>query len=348
MDEFNTRAALLQQRMLGSEMTKQVCTFFSTSNQLAFRHKLGRKIKAIKERLAAIRDDRQFHLEESRIVARRREDTHSYVPEEEVTGRNKDKMAIFEYLMDENIEENLGVISIVGTGGLGKTTLAQLVYNDEKVQKHFDLKLWVCVSVDFNVRMLVEKILKSTSDKIPENLEMDRLQKELRKELNGKKYLLVLDDVWNDNRELWLNLKILFEKVAFKRGQEPSNSKIVESGMQIVEKCGGIPLAIRTVGMTLYFNNSETEWSSFLEMEFSRIPQTENEILPTLKLSYDNLPSHLKHCFTFCKLFPKGYEIDVNMLIDLWISLGFVKQSDPTKSFLIYFGDHSFKNFMKI
>nr|XP_048332998.1 putative disease resistance protein RGA1 [Ziziphus jujuba var. spinosa] len=376
MDEFNTEA-LLQQGMLGSEMTKKVRTFFSTSNQLAFRHKLGHKIKAIKERLAVIRDDRQFHLEdrheESRVVARRREDSHSYVPEEEVIGRDEDKMAIMKFLMDEKIEENVAVISIVGTGGLGKTTLAQLVYNDETVQKNFDLRMWVCVSNDFTVRLLVEKILKFATDKDLKNMEMDQLQKDLRKEINVKRYLLVLDDVWNENDGLWLSLKILlsncakgsrivvttrstrvgeimstvepyilegldkdkswslFEKVAFKHGHEASNSNIAEIGKQIVKKCGGIPLVIRTIGRMLYFKNSETEWLSFLE-EFSRVPQ--NDILPTLKLSYDNLPSYLKNCFASCQLFPKDYEFDVEMLVSFWMALGFVKQPNSMKSFV--------------
>ncbi|XP_060671829.1 putative disease resistance protein RGA3 [Ziziphus jujuba] len=375
MDEFNTEA-LLQQGMLGSEMTKKVRTFFSTSNQLAFRHKLGHKIKAIKERLAVIRDARQFHLEErheqSSVVARRREDSHSYVPEEEVIGRDEDKIAIMKFLMDEKIEENVAVISIVGTGGLGKTTLAQLVYNDEIVQKNFDLRMWVCVSNDFTVRLLVEKILKFATDKDLKNMEMDQLQKELRKEINVKRYLLVLDDVWNENDGLWLSLKILlsncakgsrivvttrstrvseimstvepyilegldkdkswslFERMAFKHGHEANNSNIVEIGKQIVKKCGGIPLVLRTIGRMLYFKNSETEWLSFLEMEISRVPQ--NDVLPTLKLSYDNLPSHLKQCFASCQLFPKDYEINVQMLINVWMALGFVKQSDSTKS----------------
>nr|XP_048333503.1 putative disease resistance protein RGA1 [Ziziphus jujuba var. spinosa]XP_048333504.1 putative disease resistance protein RGA1 [Ziziphus jujuba var. spinosa]XP_048333524.1 putative disease resistance protein RGA1 [Ziziphus jujuba var. spinosa] len=377
MDEFNTEAALLQQRrMLGSEMTKQVCTFFSNSNQLAFQHKLGHKIKGINKRLAVIRDDRQFHLderhEESRVVTGMREDTHSYVPEEEVIGRDKDKMAIMKFLLDENIEENLAVISIVGIGGLGKTALAQLVYNDETVQKNFDLRMWVCVSNDFNVRLLVEKILKFATDKDLKNMEMEQLRMELQKEIKVKRYLLVLDDVWNENDGLWLSLKMLlsncakgsrivvttrsarvseimstsepyilegldkdkswslFEKMAFKHGHEASNSNIVEIGKQIVKKYGGIPLAIRTIGRMLYFKNSETEWLSFLEMEFSRVPQ--NDILPTLKLSYDNLPSHLKQCFASCHLFPKDYEINVEMLINVWMALGFVKQSDSTKS----------------
>lgn len=62
-------------------------------------------------------------------------------------------------------------------------------------------------------------------------------------------------------------------------------------------------------------------------MEFSKLPQKDNDILPTFKTSYDNLQTHLKHCFTLCKLFPKGHEIDVEILINLWLALGFIKSS---------------------
>nr|XP_048329717.1 disease resistance protein RGA2-like [Ziziphus jujuba var. spinosa] len=314
MDEFNTEAALQQQGMLGNEMTKQVCTFFSASNQVAFRHKLGHKIIAIKEKLTAIRDDRNFHLEErheeTRVVTRGTGPTHSYVPEEEVIGRYRDRMAIMEYLMDAEIEENVGVIPIVGTGGLGKTTLAQVVFNDEKVEKHFDLRMWVYVSKSFNIKLLVEKIIKSATNKGLENLEMDQLQ-----------------------------------KVAFNHGEEPKNYNIAVIGKEVIEKCGGFPLAIRTIGRMLYFKNPEIEWSSFFKMEFSKIPQEGNDILPTLKLSYDNLPADLKRCFAFCKLFPKGHQIDIKLLINLWMALGFVKISDSTKS-LVEVGNEYFMDLL--
>nr|XP_048329703.1 disease resistance protein RGA2-like [Ziziphus jujuba var. spinosa] len=391
MDEFNTEAAMQQQGMLGNEMTKQVCIFFSASKQVAFRHKLGHKIIAIKKKLTTIRDDRNFHLEErpeeTRVVTRLREPTHSYVPKEEVIGRYRDKMAIIEYLMDAEIEENVGVIPIVGNGGLGKTTLAQIVFNDEKVEKHFDLRMWVYVSQSFNVKLLVEKIIKSATNKGMEILEMDQLQKVLQKEINGKRYLLVLDDVWNENSEIWLSLKILlsncgkgsriiittrslvvgemtsrmkpyilgrlnqdkswalFKKVAFNYEEEPKNYNIEVIGKEIIEKCGGFPLGIRTIGRMLYFKNPETKWSSFLKMEFSKTPQEENDILPTLKLSYDNLPADLKHCFAFSKLFPKGHQIDVKLLINLWMSLGFVKTSDSTKS-LVEVGNEYFMDLL--
>nr|XP_048333077.1 putative disease resistance protein RGA3 [Ziziphus jujuba var. spinosa]XP_048333078.1 putative disease resistance protein RGA3 [Ziziphus jujuba var. spinosa]XP_048333079.1 putative disease resistance protein RGA3 [Ziziphus jujuba var. spinosa] len=340
---------------------------------------MAHKIKDIKEILAAISKNRgDFQLEvrreETRLVVRAREHTHSYIPQENVIGRESDKISILQLLLDPKHEENVFVVPIVGCGGLGKTTLAQLVFNDKEVQTKFDLRIWVCVSNDFNVRSLVERIIKSVTDQSLGNLEMDQLQKELQKQINGKRYFLVLDDVWNENRELWISLQnllsngakgsrilittrskvvgeitstmepymlglldkgnswSLFKKVAFKSGQEPNNSNTVKTAMEIVEKCGGIPLAIRTIGSMLYSKNPETEWSNFLEIEFSRIPQNENDILPTLKLSYDSLPSHLKNCFAYCRLFPKDHAIEVDMLIKLWMAQGFLTSSSSIQS----------------
>ena len=114
-----------------------------------------------------------------------------------------------DYLLDSNIEENASILPIVGIGGVGKTTLAQLVFNEEKMQKHFDKKLWLFVSDDFDVKIIVEKILESAKGKKLENLEMNTLINDLQKEIDGKRYLLVLDDVWNDDSQKWDSLKSL-------------------------------------------------------------------------------------------------------------------------------------------
>ena len=80
----------------------------------------------------------------------------------------------------------------------------------------------------------------------------------------------------------------------------------------------------RTIGSLLYGKTSEIEWQSFLDDELSKLTQQENKISLTLKLSYDHLPSHLKQCFAYCRLFPKGYRIDVVSLINLWAAQGFI------------------------
>jgi hypothetical protein len=86
---------------------------------------------------------------------------------------------------------------------------------------------------------------------------------------------------------------------------------------------------LRTLGSLLYDKTSKIEWQSFLDNELSIIAQQENKILSTLKLSYDHLPSHLKQCFAYCRLFPKDHRISVKALINLWAAQGFIKLSNP-------------------
>lgn len=92
----------------------------------------------------------------------------------------------------------------MGIGGLGKTTLAKLLYNDERVVRNFELRMWVYVSVDFDIIRLTKEILCSALDtEISDKLSIDQLHGKLRKALKDKKFLLVLDDVWIDDRVKW-------------------------------------------------------------------------------------------------------------------------------------------------
>ncbi|XP_021690882.2 putative disease resistance protein RGA3 [Hevea brasiliensis] len=376
IDDFATEA-LQRQVMTGNRMTKEVSLFFSSSNRLVYGFNMGHKIKVIRERLDAFDEDRKKyglqHVErpEASFYSRGRNQTISYVDEKQVIGRENDRKAIIDLLLDSNIADNVSVIPIVGIGGLGKTTLAQYVFSDENVKTHFELKLWVCVSEVFDLKVVVEKTLKSIGRE-PGNFELDQLQTSLRDEIRGKKYLLVLDDVWNEDLQKWTDLKALltcgargsrilvttrsemvaaitsgkkthyslkgldvdkswslFKKIVFE-GKEPESPKVKEIGEQIIEKYVGVPLAIKTIASLLYFRDPEREWLPFLENDLSKIAQNENDILPTLQLSYDHLPSHLKHCFAYCALFPKDYVIDVKTLIHLWIAQGFIESSNSS------------------
>lgn len=75
------------------------------------------------------------------------------------------------------------------------------MYNYERVKNYFDLRMRVCVSDVFNVITIIEKIIRSATNRESKKLELDQLQECLRKEIDQKKHLLVLDDVWNENRD---------------------------------------------------------------------------------------------------------------------------------------------------
>ena len=91
-------------------------------------------------------------------------------------------------------------------------------------------------------------------------------------------------------------------------------------GMNIVEKCQGVPLAIKTIGRVLYFKNTEFEWLYIKNNELTNVTQLKNGILLVLKLSYDHLHLHFKCCFAYYSLFPKDYLIDKLKFIQLWIA----------------------------
>ncbi|XP_065628124.1 putative disease resistance protein RGA3 [Quercus suber] len=379
LDEMSTEA-LRREVTTRDKKAKEVRIFFSKSNQLAYGLMMGHKVKAMRERFDAIAADRvKFHLdersEERQVRHKTREQTYSHVHAEAVIGREDDKKAIIQSLLDcaNYAKENVSVLPIVGIGGLGKTTVAKLVFNDEQIKKHFELRLWVCVSDNFDVKIIVEKIMECLKNKKPKDLEMNTLVNGLQKEIKGKRYLLVLDDVWNEDREKWLGLKdilmggargsgilvttrikiaaeiaqtmqphllkgldetqswSLFKKRAFVEGEEPKSASFVNIGKEILKKCGGVPLAIRTIGGLLSLKKSEKEWLSFKDNGFLIISQNASDILPTLKLSYDYLPSHLKQCFAFCSIFPKDYEIEKTSLIYMWIAQGFITLYDKKK-----------------
>ena len=137
--------------------------------------------------------------------------THSFVNPSDVIGRDDDKKNIIHLLMQEDAGRNVSVIPIIGIGGLGKTTIAKFVYNDERVKSHFQLRMWVCVSEDFDLTRLIKEILKSAIGKTNENLGVDGLQNSLRELLKDKKLLenLGVDELQSNLRELLKENKFL-------------------------------------------------------------------------------------------------------------------------------------------
>ncbi|KAK2353871.1 putative disease resistance protein RGA3 [Trifolium repens] len=349
--------------------------FFSSSNPLAFRFKMAYQIKEIRDRLNKVAaDGARFGLGridvEPRLAVQRREFTHSHVDTSSVIGRENDKEAIIKLLMESNPrgdgDKSQCVIPIVGIGGLGKTTLAKLVFNDKRIEDVFQLKIWVCVSTNFGITQIIIKIINSaflSSSPPPgvaiphqediNHFDIEQLQIRLRHKLDGQKFILVLDDIWNEDREKWIELadmikvgaeesKILvttrsnsiasmmgnvpsyvlkglsqgkclslFVKCAFKDGEEEKYSNLVEIGKEIVKKCAGVPLAVKTLGSSLFSKYDLNKWIFVRDREIWNLQQKKGEILPALKLSYDEMPSYLRQCFAYFSLHPKNHSFFV-------------------------------------
>ncbi|XP_078159291.1 putative disease resistance RPP8-like protein 2 [Carex rostrata] len=129
------------------------------------------------------------------------------VDDSEVVGLEDDKRNIINLLLDTNISRRM-VLSIVGPGGLGKTTLALNVFESAELERHFGCRIWVSISQKFNINDIFRKILYSiepTMEKQNPPVTDENLQAELQKSLTSKKYLIILDDVWRDSD--WEQLK---------------------------------------------------------------------------------------------------------------------------------------------
>ncbi|KAK4485097.1 hypothetical protein RD792_007706 [Penstemon davidsonii] len=184
--------------------------------KILYQYKIGRRMKEVTKKLDAVAAERtQYHLREmvvdrqSKVVPMRQ--TCSVLNESHpVFGRDEEKEKIVDILVNQMSErKELSVLPIIGIGGLGKTTLAQLVFNDKRVADHFEIKLWICVSDEFDIITLIKAILEfaSGNGSASNSLHLDTLRRRLSELLNQKRYLLVLDDVWNEDQEEWSLLK---------------------------------------------------------------------------------------------------------------------------------------------
>ncbi|QHO25793.1 Putative disease resistance RPP13-like protein [Arachis hypogaea] len=130
----------------------------------------------------------------------------------DIYGRNDDKEAIIKLLLDETCDDKLSVISIEGIGGIGKTTLAQWVYNDVRLKDKFTINAWVCVAIKFDPVNVTKAIIEDIASSPCNMVNLNSIQTELKEKLTGKTFLVVLDDVWDnqqnfkDKVEDWENI----------------------------------------------------------------------------------------------------------------------------------------------
>uniref|UniRef100_A0A3N7G6B0 Uncharacterized protein n=1 Tax=Populus trichocarpa TaxID=3694 RepID=A0A3N7G6B0_POPTR len=202
--------------------SRKVRHFFSSSNKIAFRLRMGHKIKSIIERLAEISSLKSdFNLSEQtsdcgHVLHDETEINRSFESFSGLIGRDEDTERIINLLITpfKVGDAHPLVLSIVGMGGLGKTSLAKSVCDAENVKSHFELKMEACVSDDFSLKHVIQRIIKSATGERCADLDAGELNKKLEEILKGKKYLLLLDDVWNEDAQKWLLLKPSLSKGA--------------------------------------------------------------------------------------------------------------------------------------
>ncbi|XP_017701822.1 putative disease resistance protein RGA4 [Phoenix dactylifera] len=271
---------------------------------------------------------------------------------------------------------SVGVLPIVGIGGVGKTTLAQLIYNDERVARHFELRKWVYVSDNFDVKRISKELAyDSVLARISDDSSLDGILGKVKDATRNKRFLFVLDDVWDETGSKWRELRgvltsgakgsmvlvttqspvvaevmgtmdpielkslqeddywILFEHCAFgeKNVEEERREKMQTIGRKISEKLHGLPLAGKVLGSLLNSKLDEDYWKMILESEWWEHEYVLDNILPSLALSYEHLNANLKQCFAYCSIFPRGYVLEKDRLVQMWMAQGFIQNKSRVR-----------------
>ncbi|KAG6505284.1 putative disease resistance protein RGA3 [Zingiber officinale] len=280
LDEFAFQA--LRRKMEGGEQTSQVCGVLSCFglSHLSFSTKAAHKIKDIRERLDGIAKEREtLRLREltdtGRFEILRRPPTSSLVDESTVFGREKDKENIIKLLLSEDNNNNttitLSVLPILGLGGLGKSTLAQIIYNDTRVTEHFDLRMWVFVSQNFNNIKLTNAMVEAATKSKFDLTNLNMLQETLAEKLKGKKFFLVLDDVWNENRVVWEQACL-----PLKTGRSGSKVVVTTRNQRVAEIMGTQP------AYPLKRLSEDDCWTLFCRAAFAEDEFADNEKLKAI------------------------------------------------------------------
>ncbi|XP_065870551.1 putative disease resistance protein RGA4 isoform X2 [Euphorbia lathyris] len=181
-----------------------------------FRLKMAHKLKEVIKSLQNIQTEAllfEFIQRNTVDMPRNRFKTDS-VLDNPVVGRDIDASKIVDLLTGSCDQRVLTIIPILGMGGLGKTALAKLVW--EQVtgkRKHFDVKIWVCVSDKFDEHRILGEMLQALDGNMSGMTNIDAILNQLEMSLQGKKFILVLDDVWNDAARGWDDLKRRLMKI---------------------------------------------------------------------------------------------------------------------------------------
>nr|XP_043612754.1 putative disease resistance protein At3g14460 [Erigeron canadensis] len=375
LDDLTTEAARRQMTEASNSTSKLLNIVPTKFHACKYGRKMGAKLDEITSKLHALVEEKNMlglidNFGRSNTKIKRLEET-SLVDVPSIVGREGDKELLLGKLLgNEPCSRNFSVMSIVGMGGVGKTTLAQTLYNDKKVKDHFEAMSWYCISDEFNVFKICKAIFKDVGgdDQIFETL--NQLQVALAEKLSKKRFLIVLDDVWSENHNEWellqrpfsvaapgskvivttrkttaapirdsiqayplevlsnLEALSLFAQHALGKQNFDSHQTLKLYGEGIVKKCGRLPLALITLGRVLRTKRNEEEWEELLNSEIWNLRNEGSDILPALRLSYYDLPPHLKQMFAYCCLFPKDYKFGKNELVLLWMAEGFLYQSN--------------------
>ncbi|CAD6255783.1 unnamed protein product [Miscanthus lutarioriparius] len=336
------------------------------------RHEIAVKIKNLNKRIDNISKDKVFtslKSTQSTVTVSVPKRRSSSLVEPNLVG--KEVLRACRKVVDlvlAHKEKRSYKLAIVGTGGVGKTTLAQKIYNDQKLKGSFNKQAWVCVSQEFSEIAILKEILRKIEVQyMPDEL-TDELQSKLELSIKDKSFFLVLDDVWQSY--IWTNLLRIpphvassvvvllttrFDTVAVETGmdythrvdlmsldigwellwksmgikEEKEVQNLHDLGIDIVRRCGGLPLAIKVIARVLATKDqTENEWKKILVKDACSMSSLPSEITSPIYLSYEELPHHLKQCFIYCAILPEDSVIYRDDVVRMWVAEGFIDEQD--------------------
>nr|CAD1843651.1 unnamed protein product [Ananas comosus var. bracteatus] len=348
---------------------------FSFFNSIRVRHNLADRIRDLNNRIDEVAKDQWIFNHElvktvGRVASMSSTRETCEIMEADVVGREiEDATDELVEMIVTNNRRNFQVIAVAGMGGIGKTTLAQKVYNNPRIGDHFQVRIWICVTQKYSAVRLSQDIIRNAGGSCGGAERVGELLPILCRTLGGRSIFLVLDDVWQS--DVWTDLLrnplqngaasgcVLVttrdQNVAMRMGakhihqvekmtvdsgwellckktyleEEEDVQSLRSIGIQIVNKCGGLPLAIKVIaGVLTTKEKSRKEWEKVLRSNAWSMSELPEEFRGALYLSYDDLPPHLKQCFLSVCLYPEDYGLFLDCLRRMWVAEGFVKQEE--------------------
>ncbi|MBA0663003.1 hypothetical protein Goklo_007059, partial [Gossypium klotzschianum] len=249
------------------------------------------------------------------------------------------------------VETDVGIVGLYGLGGVGKTTILTKLNNKfSTTPNNFDVVIWALVSKDYDVGKIQDRIGGNLgfSDDSWKHKSVEEKAVDIYGVLRNKKFVVLLDDLWervNLNQEVCgemgarkkIKVECLESEKAWELfqnevGYETLNSHpdIPNLAKQVAERCGGLPLALITIGRAMACKTTLGDWKYAIEMlKRCALSKMENEVFPLLKFSYDNLPNAtMRSCLLYCCLHPEDYCIPKKRLVEYWFCEGLLNEFD--------------------
>ncbi|XBI33345.1 hypothetical protein VPH35_056682 [Triticum aestivum] len=356
-------------------------------------HKIGKKIQALNQRLLDIEKRSTRYAFISQAINSSASNSidrvdSSFIKSNRTTGSGiilsdvvgekikEDTRKLVDILVNKeeiragSSSDRFPVVASTGAGGIGKTTLARMVFNDTMVKDHFHKRIWLSVNNNKEVNEMtvlrtVSYAVGGNQSDLPDN--KAQLESALNLAVKQKKLLLVMDDVWSP--KVWNELlrvplndgasgswvlvttrnievanmmkahhlhrvdklvgedvwNLLKKQVVLNDNDESLVEGLKDIGMEIIERCDGLPLAVKVVGgLLLSKGKTRGDWLDVCSNVAWSMTTISDDVNQAVYVSYEELPQVLKQCLLYYSLFPKDVLIKSADIVNMWIAEGFI------------------------